>query len=415
MIALHSESAKKNTNFLKILHTADWHLGHRLHEQSQVDEQTLFLTWIENYIIEEEIDVLLVSGDVFDTGSPSNQSLEMYYSFLMKLKNTCCKSIIITGGNHDSAGTLNAPKHILNALAIKVVGKATEHIEDEVFEIDINGEKVIIAAVPYLRDGDIRRAVAGESFDELTDKYKTALINHYQAAAQQCKLINTSNAPVIAMGHLFATGGSISDSEQNIYVGTLGHIGAEDFPKYFDYIALGHLHRPQIIGGNDKVRYSGSPNVLSFSEINYDKKVIVLSVDNQKITEIKDDTIPSFRAFYKLEGRLAECMEAFPSIISNAYGLTPWVELVLKEPHTINTESLIKEAENYPFEILKMALKSQRKEKGIEELLEETKSIKELLPTEVFKLKCKEIGFDLENRPEIEDAFNEILHSVKNQ
>jgi len=108
---------------MKILHTADWHLGHRLHEQSQLEEQTLFLNWIENYIIEQKIDILLISGDIFDTGSPSNQSLEMYYNFLVKLTATTCKSIIITGGNHDSAGTLNAPKHILNALSIKVVGK----------------------------------------------------------------------------------------------------------------------------------------------------------------------------------------------------------------------------------------------------------------------------------------------------
>jgi exonuclease SbcD len=155
---------------MKILHTADWHLGHRLHEQSQVEEQTLFLQWIEQYIIDNDIDVLLISGDIFDTGSPSNQSLEMYYSFLVQLKATNCSSVVITGGNHDSAGTLNAPKHLLDALSIKVVGKATEHIEDEVFEIEANGEKVIIGAVPYLRDGDIRRAVAGESFEELTDK-----------------------------------------------------------------------------------------------------------------------------------------------------------------------------------------------------------------------------------------------------
>jgi exonuclease SbcD len=400
---------------LKILHTADWHLGHRLHEQSQVAEQTLFLSWIETCIIEQNIDVLLVSGDVFDTGSPSNQSLEMYYSFLIKLQSTSCKSIIITGGNHDSAGTLNAPKHILNALSIKVVGKATEHIEDEVFQVDINGEKVVVAAVPYLRDGDIRRAVAGESFDELTDKYKTALINHYQSSAEQCKLVNTTDAPVIAMGHLFALGGSISDSEQNIYVGTLGHIGAEDFPSYFDYIALGHLHRPQIVGGNDKVRYSGSPNVLSFSEINYDKKVIVLTITDNKIASIDDVVLPAFRNFYKLIGTMAECIEQFPKIVSNDYGLTPWIEIALNETHTVNTEDLKKAAENYSFEILKTALKTQRKQKGIEELLAETKSIKELLPTEVFKLKCKEIGFDLESRPEVADAFNEILQAVKNQ
>lgn len=400
---------------MKILHTADWHLGHRLHEQSQIEEQTLFLSWIENYIINEKIDVLLISGDIFDIGSPSNQSLEMYYSFLVKLTATRCKSIIITGGNHDSAGTLNAPKHLLNALSIKVVGKATEIIEDEVFEIEANGEKVIIAAVPYLRDGDIRRALAGESFEDLTDKYKTALINHYKSSGEQCKLINTGNAPVIAMGHLFATGGSVSDSEQNIYVGTLGHIGANDFPSYFDYIALGHLHRPQIVGGNDKIRYSGSPHILSFSEINYDKKVIVLTIEDHKITKIEDDVVPRFREFYSLTGTLTECIDAFPTIISNSYELTPWVEIILNENNTINTDDLKESAEKYSFEILKTSLKNQRKIKGIEELLENTKSIKELLPTEVFKLKCEEMGFDLEETPKVWDAFNEILQSVKNQ
>ncbi|MFT4900511.1 MAG: exonuclease SbcD [Flavobacteriales bacterium] len=400
---------------MKILHTADWHLGHRLHEQSQVEEQTLFLQWIEQYIIDNAIDVLLISGDIFDTGSPSNQSLEMYYSFLVQLKATNCSSVVITGGNHDSAGTLNAPKHLLDALSIKVVGKATEHIEDEVFEIEANGEKVIIGAVPYLRDGDIRRAVAGESFEELTDKYKTALINHYEASAEQCKLINTSNAPVIAMGHLFATGGSVSDSEQNIYVGTLGHIGAKDFPTYFNYIALGHLHRPQVIGGNEIIRYSGSPHILSFSEINYDKKVIIIRLEDNEIKNIEDAVIPRFREFYRKTGTMAECIKAFPDLISNSYELTPWVEIVLNEDNTINVDDLKNEAEKYSFEILKTSLKNQRKTKGIEELLANTKSIKELLPTEVFKLKCAEMGFELKENPEIWDAFNEVLQSVKNQ
>ncbi|UAM97319.1 exonuclease subunit SbcD [Polaribacter litorisediminis] len=400
---------------MKILHTADWHLGHRLHENSQFEEQTLFLKWIENYINEEKIDVLLISGDIFDSGSPSNQSMKMYYNFLIKLKTTTCKFIVITGGNHDSAGILNAPKELLEVLSIKVVGKATENIVDEIFEIDIDNEKVIIAAVPYLRDGDIRRAVAGESFEDLTDKYKTALINHYQLAAEQCKLINTKKVPVIAMGHLFAVGGTISDSEQNIYVGTLGHIGAADFPTYFDYIALGHLHRPQIIGGNEKVRYSGSPNILSFSEVNYDKKILVLTVEESKITTIKDVVVPCFRNFYCLNGTVSECIEKFPDLISNAHELTPWVEIILNENHTINTNALKKEAEKYSFEILKTSLKKQQTNIGIEELLKNTKSIKELLPTEVFKLKCKEMGVNLSEKPKVSDAFNEILQTVKNQ
>ncbi|MCD8402295.1 exonuclease SbcCD subunit D C-terminal domain-containing protein [Tenacibaculum finnmarkense] len=400
---------------MKILHTADWHLGHRLHEHSQLEEQTLFLAWIENYISNEKIDLLLISGDIFDTSSPSNQSLTMYYNFLVKLQKTSCKNIIITGGNHDSPGTLNAPKELLNALSIKVVGKATEKIADEVFEININDEKVLIGAVPYLRDGDIRRAVAGESFDDLTDKYKKALINHYQEIAIESEKINSSNAPVIAMGHLFATGGSVSDSEQNIYVGTLGHIGAQDFPTYFDYVALGHLHRPQIVGENDKIRYSGSPNILSFSELNYDKKIIVLEISANKISNIDDVIVPNFREFYKLKGSMEACIAKFPSIISNSYQLKPWVEIVLDQDNTIQTDELKDTSLAYDFEILKITLKNQRKIKGIEELLADATSIKELVPTEVFKLKCEEMDFDLDQNQQVWDAFNEVLQAVKNQ
>ncbi|MBE7659473.1 exonuclease SbcCD subunit D C-terminal domain-containing protein [Tenacibaculum finnmarkense] len=400
---------------MKILHTADWHLGHRLHEHSQLEEQTLFLAWIENHISNEKIDLLLISGDIFDTSSPSNQSLTMYYNFLVKLQKTSCKNIIITGGNHDSPGTLNAPKELLNALSIKVVGKATEKIADEVFEININDEKVLIGAVPYLRDGDIRRAVAGESFDDLTDKYKKALINHYQEIAIESEKINSSNAPVIAMGHLFATGGSVSDSEQNIYVGTLGHIGASDFPTYFDYVALGHLHRPQIVGENDKIRYSGSPNILSFSELNYDKKIIVLEISANKISNIDDVIVPNFREFYKLKGSMDDCIAKFPNIISNSYQLKPWVEIVLDEDNTIQTDELKDTSLAYDFEILKITLKNQRKIKGIEELLADATSIKELVPTEVFKLKCEEMDFDLDQNQQVWDAFNEVLQAVKNQ
>ncbi|MCG8749352.1 exonuclease subunit SbcD [Tenacibaculum finnmarkense] len=400
---------------MKILHTADWHLGHRLHEHSQLEEQTLFLAWIENYISNEKIDLLLISGDIFDTSSPSNQSLTMYYNFLVKLQKTSCKNIIITGGNHDSPGTLNAPKELLNALSIKVVGKATEKIADEVFEININDEKVLIGAVPYLRDGDIRRAVAGESFDDLTDKYKKALINHYQEIAIESEKINSSNAPVIAMGHLFATGGSVSDSEQNIYVGTLGHIGAQDFPTYFDYVALGHLHRPQIVGENDKIRYSGSPNILSFSELTYDKKIIVLEISANKISNIDDVIVPNFREFYKLKGSMDDCIAKFPNIISNSYQLKPWVEIVLDQDNTIQTDELKIASEAYDFEILKITLKNQRKIKGIEELLADATSIKELVPTEVFKLKCEEMDFDLDQNQQVWDAFNEVLQAVKNQ
>src|ERR1035437_5315019 len=140
---------------MKILHTSDWHLGHRLLDQSQYEEQFRFLNWLEEYINDNQVDILLISGDIFDTNVPSTQSQKLYYDFLISLKKTSCQQVIITGGNHDAPGTINAPRELLKALSIKVVGKVTELIEEGVFEIDISEEKIIVAAVPFLRDQDI--------------------------------------------------------------------------------------------------------------------------------------------------------------------------------------------------------------------------------------------------------------------
>lgn len=399
---------------MKILHTSDWHLGHRLYEQSQHDEQLAFLTWLKQCIIEQNIDILLVSGDLYDTGVPSTQSQKLYYDFLIGIQSTSCKHIVITGGNHDAPGTINAPKALLEALSIKVVGRATEQPEDEVFTLQVNDEKVIIAAVPYLRDQDIRRAVAGESFDQIENRYKQALTNHYHTVGEYCKTIRQNHVPIIAMGHLFAIGGSVSDSELDIYVGNLGHIGAEDFHPIFDYIALGHLHKPQRVGKKDHIRYSGSPNILSFSEVGYEKQVLVLETKANAITSIRPIEIPIFRALIKLNGSLKECILKLEEI-DVLTSLTPWVEITLDE--TMITRPQLDEfhekAKTTGVEILKIALKEERQTKGLEQLLSESKKVKELSPVEVFKLKCKEQDFNLDEHQPILDAFNEALQIVR--
>ena len=400
---------------MKILHTADWHLGHRLHEQSQFQEQFLFLQWMIEFIQINSIDVLLISGDVFDTGVPSTQSQKLYYDFLIELTNTNCSHIVITGGNHDAPGTINAPKALLSALDIKVVGKVTEDVKEEVFKLKVNRQEVIIAAVPYLRDQDIRKASAGETFTEIGDRYKIALVNHYNEVANYCEEINTSKVPIIAMGHLFAIGGSTSDSEQTIYVGNLGDIGAEDFPKSFNYVALGHLHRPQIIGGYEHIRYSGSPNILSFSEINYQKKVVVLEVDDNDITSIQEEDVPHFRQVLRVTGTVEECIKKLQAIQVNEDDLTPWVEVVIDNDvnnHVSHVE-INKAVEELPIEVLKITLKNQRELKGLDELIEETKHIKELTPAEIFKLKCTEMNVDLNENVDLFDAFNEAVQIAR--
>ena len=400
---------------MKILHTSDWHLGHRLHEQSQYEEQSQFLAWLETYIKSEEVSVLLVSGDIFDTGVPSTQSQKMYYDFLIKLVNSSCKHVVITGGNHDAPGTINAPKALLSALQVQVVGKVTEKIEDEVFKLSVGNEQVIVAAVPYMRDQDIRRAVAGESFDDIGDRYKMALVNHYTEVGAYCESLKSENVPVIGMGHLFAIGGSTSDSEQSIYVGSLGDIGAEDFPEVFDYMALGHLHRSQKVGGTDHIRYSGSPTILSFSEIGYDKNVILIETDGDKPLKIENVLVPKFREVFRVKGSVEECIIGLKKIDQATYALKPWVEVVIDNNMNTKIESqeINKAAEDLDLEVLKISLKNERNIQGLEALIESSKHIKELQPLEVFKMKCKEQDFDIDANIEIFDAFNEALQIAR--
>jgi exonuclease SbcD len=398
---------------MKILHTADWHLGHRLHEQSQYEEQFAFLDWLHNYIDAAGIDVLLISGDVFDTGVPSTQSQRLYYDFLVNLRQTNCQQIIITGGNHDAPGTLNAPKDLLAALSIHVVGKAPEDIADEIFEVDVNGQQAVIAAVPYLRDQDIRKAVAGENFEEIGQRYKQALVNHYAEVSNYILTNYRPEIPVIAMGHLFAIGGSTSDSEQTIYVGNLGDIGADDFPERFDYIALGHLHRPQSIAGKEHIRYSGSPNILSFSEVGYEKQVLVLHVQDQKINEIEKVLVPRFRSLFRVSGNLETVIAELITIDKTPQQLTPWVEVQLSEDRAgLGLSTINKAVEELNLEVLKVMLKQEQDRKGIDESATSV-DLKDLSPIEVFKMKCEEEEFDLDSNQDIFDAFCEALDLAK--
>jgi len=401
---------------MKILHTSDWHLGHRFLEQSQLEEQKLFLDWLSQYIIDNEIDILLVAGDIFDTGMPSTHSLRLYYDFLINIRNTNCKHVVITAGNHDSPGNINAPKELLNALSIYVTGKVTDNVEDEIFKLTIDNQDVIIAAVPFLRDQDIRRAVAGEDFEQIEMRYKTALINHYNKVADYCNSIKQNNIPVIGMGHLFVTGGKTSDSEQFIYVGNLGDIGADDFSNAFDYLALGHLHRPQKVAGKEHIRYSGSPVILSFSEINYDKKVVEIEINNNNISQIREITVPKFRNIYSLEGNVNEIIVKLKDISQNhQHQLTPWVEAVIDNNTelSVDADEIQKTAEQLDVEVLKVVFKADKEKQGIENLIYDKKEIKDLTPEEVFMIKCKEEDFDIENNPEIKDAFFEAYNIAK--
>ncbi|MFA7231866.1 MAG: exonuclease subunit SbcD, partial [Victivallaceae bacterium] len=275
---------------MKILHTSDWHIGKMLYGRKRYEEFSLFLDWLAETITREQIDVLIVAGDIFDTSSPSATAQELYYGFLCRVAKSCCRHVVVTAGNHDSPSLLNAPKGILRALNVHVIGCATKNPEDEVLLLkDGNGQpELIVCAVPYLRDRDIRTVEAGESVTDKDRKLIEGIRSHYAAvcdfAEKQRYELNVP-IPIIATGHLFTAGGQTVDGDgvRELYIGSLAHVAADIFPECIDYLALGHLHVPQLVNGSATRRYSGSPLPMGFGEAKQEKSVIVADFSDNKL------------------------------------------------------------------------------------------------------------------------------------
>ena len=165
---------------MNILHTSDWHLGRTLYGRKRYDEFEAFLAWLVETIHQRAVDVLLIAGDVFDTSLPSNRAQELYYQFLCQVAASSCRHVVVIAGNHDSPSFLNAPKSLLRVLDVHVVGAVTDHLEDEVLLLnDEDGRpELIVCAVPYLRDRDIRVAEAGESIEDKERKLIDGIREH---------------------------------------------------------------------------------------------------------------------------------------------------------------------------------------------------------------------------------------------
>lgn len=283
---------------MRILHTADWHIGQRLHERQRTDEHEKFLEWLLNTIQEHQVELLLVSGDIFDTALPSSDSTNLYYRFLYRLYNETNAYAVITAGNHDSPRHLEAPREFLKMGRIYVVGLAHEP-NNCVVTLPSDKPRVAVAAVPFLSESDLRH-LSYETEVDRNERYRERFKTFYA----DCVAAMPAELPKILMGHLFVQGGKIGDSERNVQIGGATATHASDFPKDVSYVALGHLHRPQTIKGTDyPVRYSGSPIPLRFNETGYRKKVYLLELSNDGAL-IRDEEIeiPIFKELCTVEG-----------------------------------------------------------------------------------------------------------------
>ena len=399
---------------MKILHTADWHLGKSLHKYSLEPDNQLFLNWLIEQIRERKTDLLLVSGDIFDTANPKNSALAMYYEFLTELIPLNCR-VIITGGNHDSPSLLNAPRDILNLLNIAVVGTVTENIEDELITIndEANNPVLQVAAIPYLRDADIRKSVAGNSYDNQLKQISEGIKTHYEALAE----ILIPDVPSIAMGHLYVQGVSTSDSEREVHtIGGVAAFTSDNFPEAFDYIALGHIHKPQRIADSDFIRYSGSPISLSFSERKDQKYIIELTLENGKLSIPELIDVPKFRELKRLKGTIDEVWEALEAYQSS-FQLPALMEILVEEEaydpnHTLRFNLMNQEFENRDFAIVISKLTYKNKVAGTAQLFATGENVASLSPKEIFLKRIEGDEIETQTRNELVEAFDELLREV---
>ncbi len=407
---------------MRVLHTSDWHIGHTLYGRKRYEEFEAFLTWLLGTIEQNQIEVLLVAGDVFDTSAPSNRAQELYYRFLCRMAASSCRHVVVIAGNHDSPSFLNAPRDLLKALDVHVVGSSTESSEDEVLVLcnKQNVPQLIVCAVPYLRDRDIRVAEAGESVDDKERKLIDGIRNHYATVAslakQKCAKLE-GDIPVIGMGHLFTAGGQTVDGDgvRELYVGSLAHVTAGIFPTSFDYLALGHLHVPQKVGGSETMRYSGSPLPMGFGEAKQQKSVCLIEF-HSRTASVQLIDVPVFQKLERIKGdwdgissRIVE-LKAAGSLKSSE---VVWLEIVYDGIEVIGDLRERLEAAICGTQLEILRIKNNRIINRVLGQSREEETLDDLSEIDVFERCLAAHKVPEEQRQELLRAYQETLSSLR--
>ena len=347
--------SEKPRDSYRILHTADWHLGKLLNDQSRDEEHARFLAWLLAVVKEHSVDAIILAGDVFDTANPPQSALGRYFDFVSGLFRQGDCLLVVIAGNHDSAAQLEAPKQALHALNVHVVGFLAEKPEARILRLpNDKNPKAAIAMIPFLRDRDLRVGKAGESADDIRTQVVAGIRQRYMEVAEAVNAAGTT-CPAIATGHLTVLGAKTSDSERDIHIGGLGAVTTDSFPEPFAYVALGHLHRPQATDAGGRVRYSGSPMALSFSEAEDNKEVRILDVTAEGIAH-QGLAIPVFRRLAQIRTTNAGLEKAMQEFNVGAGEFRTWVEVVVEDATLEDdlNERVRKLAEDRGVEVLKV-------------------------------------------------------------
>lgn len=405
---------------MRVLHTSDWHLGQSFFTHTRKAEHLKLITWLLDTVSGQSIDAVIIAGDIFDTGAPPSYARELYHQLVIGLKQLDCQ-LIVVAGNHDSVSVLNETKELLERLNTIVIADTTLPLEQQIIELNNRdgGVGALVCAVPFVRARDILKSRAGMNADEKKLDLSNAIEQHYAAvfalALEKRNALNLE-IPILGTGHLTAIGSSKSESVRDIYIGTLDGFAASQFPA-MDYIALGHIHRPQRVGKCEHIRYCGSPIPLSFDEVNTTKQVNIIQFKDGK-TEIDAIEIPVFRTLINIVGSFDEIEEQLVvlSKTSQEKELAVWVSI------TMTSDEIYSDVQKQLNEFIKdkkieiLQIKRSRRDHGLHAMAPK-QTLAELSPLEVFEQRINNEVFDGEQatakRKRIVSEYKKVVEEIQ--
>ena len=401
---------------MRLLHTSDWHLGQHFMGKSRQTEHQALIDWLLEHAQELKVDAVLIAGDIFDTGTPPSYARELYSQLVVRL-HTAGIALLLLGGNHDSVAMLGESRDLLARLGATVVAAAGDVAAAQVKVLPQRDGTpgCIVCAIPFVRPRDVLQSQAGQSAEDKQQSLQAAIQAHYgavHAAASACQERLTAELgrtlPLIATGHLTTVGASASESVREIYVGSLDAFPTTAFPPV-DYIALGHIHRPQQVGGLAHIRYCGSPIPLSFDEAKQQKEMLLVDLDANGLRAVTPLPVPCFQKLVAINGNLQTLAAAIGAAAAEGCRDRPaWLEITVSEDdYLMDLPSRIDAlTEGWPVEVLR--IRRQRGNAAAQLTTAASETLDELSPHEVFarRLQQEELS------PELQAALHERYRAV---
>ncbi|ACO77383.1 exonuclease subunit SbcD [Azotobacter vinelandii CA] len=404
---------------MRLLHTSDWHLGQHFMGKTRQAEHRAFCDWLVERVREHAVDALIVAGDLFDSGAPPSHAREQYNRFIVALRATGAR-LVVLGGNHDSVAMLGESRGLLACLDTWVIpGVAADPAEQLLLLPRRDGAPgALLCAIPFIRPRDVLKSEAGQSADAKLQALQAAIREHYRAlfALAEARRRELGGAlPIVATGHLTTVGASASESVREIYVGSLEAFPTDAFPPAA-YVALGHIHRPQQVAGLEHIRYSGSPIPLSFDEARQCKEVLLVDLGEDGLEAVTPLPVPCFQPLLTLRGDLAELAGAVVEAAAGGSAERPvWLEVrVVADEHLPDLPARVAAlCAGLPVEVLRI-----RRERGdaVARLCREAReTLDELSPEEVFEQRLAGAALDEALAGRLRGLHRQVLDELREE